>query len=220
MDTVSAELAEQWNALRTEMLGAGEREIPLAGLFRGFKPVGFDEQRRRILLIGKATAGDFNGQEAHEQSFNGKSAFWQLGRRLSQSAGNADGEMTNVAWSNVTKIGVAVGNPSESLQLAQAALASKTLRQEIGGCNPSLVVFASDGYADDIVYDALKVRRGGANDFETRPSPHAEFYVRRATQEGAERLPGMLWIKHPQGKPKELWDEWVGAAETLLAEAE
>jgi hypothetical protein len=218
MDTVSVELLQQWSALHTE-LNRPDRVVPLAGLFRGFKPTAFDDQRQRVLLIGKATAGEFNGQEAHEQSFNGRSPFWQLGRRLSQIAGCDTDEMPNIAWSNVTKIGVVVGNPSPSLQLAQAALASKTLRQEIRDCNPSLVVFACDGFGDEVVYDALNVRRGGANDFETRTALHGEFYIRGAIQEGDEQLPAMLWIKHPQGKPTELWDGWASAAKTLLVDA-
>jgi hypothetical protein len=217
MNTVSPKLAEQWKALHSEISSGRKGKLQLAGLFLGHMLDGFKKQSKRILFVGKATAGTFTGKYASMSSFNGKSSFWQFARQLSHCAdGNSD-KLINVAWSNVTKIGVAKGNPPKQLQLAQAALASKTLREEIKKCHPTLVVFVCDGYGDNIIYDAVKAKRGGTNDFETKKSPHGNFYVRKATQIGSEQFPAMLWVKHPQGKSRERCAQWIEEAKKMLA---
>jgi len=216
MNTVSPKLAEQWKALRSEISSARNGKLPLAGLFLGHIPDGYEKQSKRVLFVGKATAGEFNEEDASSLSFNGKSSFWQFARQVSRCAGGKSVEPVNVAWSNVSKIGVAKGNPSKSLQLAQAALACKTLQDEIETCKPTLVVFVCDGYGDEIIYEAVNANRGGANDFEIRHSSHGEFYVRKAIQIGSKQYPAMLWVKHPQGKSSERRVQWIEEAKKLL----
>jgi hypothetical protein len=215
MHTVSEALAKQWKALHDELSLAHQRNPPLADLFLGFIPKGFKDQPKRILFVGKATAGPFK-QEQHQQCFNGSSAFWQFARDLSGAAGNTDEELTNVTWSNVSKIGVVNGNPGQNLELAQSALAAKTLRQEIRNCDPSIVVFACDSHGDETIYEATSAVRGGVNDFDTNSSDHGDFFSRGALDLGAERLPPMLWHKHPQFKTLERRAEWIEEFNRLL----
>ena len=217
MKTVSSILTKQWEALYSELSSSRDGRPALAGLFLGWKPDGFDTQAKRLLLVGKATAGEFKGEGIHEQSFGGNSAFWRFALEMSHSAGAQNDELVNVAWSNVSKIGTVDGNPPDSLQLAQAALACRTLRQEIDDCKPTLVVFVCDGYCDDVVYDAVNAERGGLNDFETRQSAHGEFYVRTEVRDGPKHLPPMLWLRHPQGKLSARLKEWTEEPERLMA---
>src|SRR5260370_36285696 len=105
----------------------------LAGLFPGHKPQGFEDHQKRILYVGKSTAGPFNidafdvrqettpfearltrQQAFAEGCFDGmRGGFWSFGRQLSGVLGCTD--LSNLAWSNLCKIGTKLNNPSDDL---------------------------------------------------------------------------------------------------------
>ena len=212
MQTVSAKLTKQWQALHGELASqTGERT--LAGLFLGYCPPDFAASKQRVLYVGKATRGSFHEADAAEVAYKKVSSqFWYFRTALNDLLG-ASGVTVSIAWSNVCKIGVQSGNPSESLQLAQQALAAITLREEITSLSPTLVVFTSANYADDIVYQALGVVRG-EDGFETHPAVDGtEFYSRAVTSDCKTPI---LWIPHPERKRNELKTQWLQKVQELF----
>lgn len=209
----TGQFTKQWTALHSELSPERLGRERLAGLFLGHRPEKYEDQDKRVFLFGKSTAGEFAEDDAHERFFNGTSSFWHFARQLSRIAGGDGGSLSNLAWSNVCKIGVVKGNPGMSLQLAQWELACRTLAYEVDIWRPHLAVFVSEGFADQIVYDAFGITKGANNDFETKSSDNGDFYYRERIAGGT---PAMLWVQHPQGKQSARTDEWLAEAEILL----
>ena len=206
------QLRRRWQNLHTELSNV-EAGPELAGLFLGHKPPGFLRHSRRILYIGKATAGPFNDQNASSKYFwCNQSAFWSFACRLSRRADPDCSDLTNLAWSNLCKIGTTLGNPGRNLVAAQRALAVETLQAEIAALRPTLVACVAANYlADDFIYDTLKVRRGMDGFEECSVGTSAMYH--RAPRDG---FPAMLWMQHPQGKSCEYLDRADQLAGVLL----
>ncbi len=154
----------------------------------------------RVLYVGKATAGPYS-PHISQNLYRGcnHSAFWTLARNIGKEL-NPDMHdgLDAVAWSNLLKIGVISGNPKGKLVEDQYELAVKTLKAEIKHFNPALLVCVAANYLDDILYEALELKRG-SDGFIEEPVGSRYLYSRERT----EALPAVLWLEHPERKRKE-----------------
>lgn len=202
---------QRWEDLREE-LAATER-WQLAGLFRGHEGPEFRDAPKKILYVGKATAGPFDTEDASEKAFGcNRGPFWSFAKRLSRLAGGNPEELGGVAWSNLCKIGTVTGNPDDALVNKQAELAVQTLRQEWIELQPSLVVCVAVGYQEQLVYRAFGVIQDHGDGFEEVPCPGSNLWRRPALG----GMPAFLWMKHPQGKVSEYLDAAESVAKQML----
>lgn len=185
----------------------------LAGLFKGHVPKGYRKKTKKILYIGKATAGPFEGSDPSEQSFNRSTAgFWSFARSISRCADDKCDDLSNLVWSNLCKIGVSNGNPANDLAEQQRELAVETLRREIKFLKPSLVVCVAEGYQDHFLYQVLEVEQGVNDGFRCRLSGKLFLYFRAA--DGG--WPPILWMRHPQFKNHTYLADALGIARDLM----
>jgi len=178
-----------------------------------------------ILMIGKATAGDWGldpfllneGQSFERQADERRaatlkhlsyrrnhqtSAFWRFWKTLHEIG-------SPVVWTNLVKIGVKHGNPGRKYIKAQSCLACATLRAEVDEYKPSLIVIAADYAKEQITYPV----------FGDRPNwkepPGYEFcWIERSASS-----PAILWTDHPQMKGKVALSSWMKKARELTAQA-
>jgi hypothetical protein len=183
------------------------------------------DRGRRVLLVGKATAGPWHCKEFlansarpiaerveerrlatlghlrwRERNRTSTSAFWRFWRKLHSIA-------SVVIWSNLAKLGVTSGNPCGEDLKSQMALAQKTLRAEVDEYAPYLVVLVTGDYAgNEIVCPTF----GSPECWE-----HAEdgeyWSIGKTRQQ-----PAILWIEHPQGKAASRVDKWLAQARHLM----
>jgi hypothetical protein len=133
-----------------------------------------------------------------------KSAFIRFLREISRTS-----SYENAAWTNLAKIGVENGNPSPKLLDLQKPLAVKTLKYEIRSYNPTLVVFVSDNYFDEVVLEAT----GTSEDdweFEKGSVDENAWWINRTANK-----PRFVWTTHPQGKRKEVINYWIEKAKEI-----
>ncbi len=213
MNSMTKNLVMSWTKLRSTLSSDPRFSGRLAGVFKGHVPTGFKKHTRRILYVGKATAGTFHEADASASAFFcNKAGFWTFARRLSEHADCECSDRSNLAWSNLCKIGRSRGNPNAALAEVQRPLAIETLRVEIKRLEPTLVVFVTGDYQDQFVYQALGISKGSPGDFETRTHGKRELYYRRPVR----GWPALLWLAHPQGKDRETIQFWERMASDLL----
>lgn len=180
----------------------------LAGPFLSYAPNG----RVGILYVGKAT-----GRAWHVRKFRGSIkerlrrtkewiaevetgeypfAFWNFFRELSKHS--------RVIWTNVCKIGVQRGNPHGRYLEFQRKLAIETLRLEIKSYRPRLVIFATGDDYRELISEVVADK-----------SWHRRSRMRWRNAEG--NTPAILWIGHPQFKPRTLTRAWLRKAAELMS---
>lgn len=209
MLNLSGDIWKRWESKHEELKAKGTWN--LAGLFRGQEGPGFHCATQKVLYTGKATAGPFDSATAAQDSFGcNRKAFWSFARRLSQLTGGDAEKLGNIAWSDICQIGLVEGNPGSDLVGAQQALAIETLRQEWLELKPSLVVCVAEGYEEQLIYKAFGVTQGQGDGFNEVTVPNGTFWQRPPL----DGMPAFLWMKHPQGKPK----EYIQAAEKIAEE--
>lgn len=138
-----------------------------------------------------------------------------MSRELARSTGHPEaGDLQNLVWSNICKVGVCEGNPQgkhRDVFLEQQQLAADTLKAEVAEYRPRLVLFATgDQFGWEVVRDV-------ANDADdsTWDKTNCEKGV---YQRGPMRsLPAMLWTPHPARKKSSDWDLWIDLACKLIA---
>jgi len=210
--TMRAELRMRWQELHQELLVDERFSGRLAGLFEGHQPEGYQLHSRRILYVGKATAGEFGIPNASHEWFNvPRGSFWAFARRLSLAVDGSCNDLSNLAWSNLCKIGVKRGNPDSVLADEIHVLAVKTLQHEFQTLDPSLVVFVTETYLDHFVYEALNTMQG-IDGFEDKEAGGLPIYFRKRK----DGFPPVLWIRHPQGKPRAYTNRSLEIAVDLL----
>jgi hypothetical protein len=187
---------------------------------------------RRILLVGKATAGGWwqveyrkalltSSSEAVserlgrnrsfvQQKGNSKS-FWNLFCRL--AALNPDFGLDSVVWSNVAKIGRLKGNPTGRLLSAQEELAVRTLKAEIKEYKPALTMFV------------VGCDKGLSRIVERAVDTPADKWKRSEEVDRANGIagvwwkqgpPALLWTRHPQGASRSEVEYWLSRAQELM----
>jgi hypothetical protein len=211
MIILEGDIWTRWEAKRKELETRDRWE--LAGLFRGHEGSAFRRADKRVLYVGKATAGLYDPRPENENFFGcNRRAFWSFARRLNKLTGGNPGELENIAWSNLCKIGAVIGNPDDALVDAQAVLAVETLRQEWVQLRPTLVVCVAEGWHEELVYRAFNVTQNQGDGFEVVPVSGSEFWRRPAI----DGMPAFLWMKHPQGKRREYIDAAEAIAKAML----
>jgi hypothetical protein len=75
-----------------------------------------------------------------------KSAFWRVIIKTSQNKLGDNGVISKIAWSNLYKISVRKGNPTENLKRKQIELCKEILTTEIKLLMPKYVVFLTSGW--------------------------------------------------------------------------
>jgi hypothetical protein len=203
----------------------------------------YTEAHRRILLIGKATAGwhhegcaatlrssNYRRQERHSCSdkfLDGggiPSAFWRLAKNLNEIApgrartpnidiDEASYSLGLIAWSNLFKIAAQGKNPTPSLQSKQHEEALALLRAELTAFRPHLVVFVTEPFGDDLVYEALVMSKGPRDGLSEGTDGQRAFYYRHRMEANS---PAILWVQHPEGQPSASVEIWLDKAKELL----
>ena len=186
-----------------------------------------------VLLVGKATAGDYwldsyrkslrhspeeairdrlmRNREFVSDGGNGRS-FWRFFDRVAEL--RPDLGRDGVIWSNVAKIGSRTGNPTGLLLSAQGDLARRMLVAEVREYRPLLVVFVTANYAEKIINDAFGFTNNEVWENGPRGTPDDEVWWHR----GSRDFPKVrfLWMRHPQGKTREQIDYWARKAGELI----
>ncbi len=213
----------EWLDLHEQLEGEG---LPVTAPF--FSAASSEGPAGPILLVGKATNGDWGTSEFKSFSRRQKkaiirdrlcrnrtfidggaknSAFWCFYYRLAALALGADG----VIWSNVAKIGRKNGNPKGRLLTMQTELAIRTLQAEIAEYRPALTVFVagSDPVMSDIIVSALNAPAKRWTKSER---------IRACTVPDVWWMKGetpALWTQHPERKPAEQVNFWLHRARDL-----
>lgn len=179
----------------------------------------------------QATTTKFLGVDIDPDLF--PSPFWKFARELNELTLTAEerlhqkNELTptkrplqNIVWSNIAKIGVQKDNPEGKYLTLQADLATKTLTAEIEHYQPSLIVFVSARYGEQIVRDVFRnlgaeglfVSAADGRDDNTwrNPSEHVWWRARDT------KLAAALCLYHPQFKSLTERQDWVQHASALL----
>ena len=173
----------KWRHSPCKLLSMPNYNKELSGPFTCYAPSGFEDQKRRILYIGKATGGEFDGDDACERSFNGTTAFWDFARSISRLADPNCTDLQNLAWSNIFKQGVLRGNPTGKIAETQRASAIQSLQEEVNQLQPHLIVLVNAGYYEEIPKAAYLIDDGEVG----------EKALTRTTVEGEEKYD--LWSR-------------------------
>jgi hypothetical protein len=85
----------------------------------------------------------------------------------------------------------------------------QTLGCEIEEYEPTLVVFLTVNYWEEVVHQLVGE--------DMKPEWKEKFVGKPAESWTLQRegLPSMLWIRHPQGKRKEVIEEWLKTAKSV-----
>ena len=197
-------------------------QTPAAPFFSACSSV---KSKSRVMLVGKATAGDWCLKEyqgsikksraavirdrmQHNrwvvQHENNQSPFWKFADRLASFNGELDRD--SIIWSNICKIGSRVRNPKGLLLSAQADLAERTLRAEIKEYKPKVVIFVtgSDDFMDRILMRTVGVPIGSwvrSEKHDSSAKVHGVWWT--------DKKPIALWTRHPQGAKAHEIEYWV-----------
>jgi hypothetical protein len=110
--------------------------------------------------------------------------------------------MGNLAWTNVSKVGLILGNPGPSQIDEQYALAVETLQREVADLKPTIVVAVSSRFGESIFRAAVD----GTNDADWLKSEDEKSLGVDDVwwKPGKNNNPSLLWMRHPQGAKPEL----------------
>ncbi len=186
----------------------------LAGRFRCYALPNFREHQRRILYIGKATSGSFDKPDDVERSFNGQGAFWDFARKLSELANPDCNDLSNVAWSNIFKQGVVIGNPLGEVAEDQIEEATRMLRKEVNDLAPTIIVLVTIGYYEKIVKNAYNIAEGEIGEQALRQTKVEGEVCELWSRPRLDEIPPVVWLSHPMLKRR----EYLQAALSLTAE--
>lgn len=190
-----------------------------AGRFEPHVPEGFHEQKRKILYIGKATAGEFGEADAVAWSFeNMQSPFWRFADRLSQLADPNIQGRANLAWSNIFKQGVKNGNPQGEVALDQAEESVQLLKEEVTKLRPDLIVLVTADYWEEIPKKAFDIADGESTQdadgkLKTVQAPGGRYGI--WSRPSFKSFPPIVWLHHPQGKMTEYLDAAIAEVSRL-----
>lgn len=213
------ETQHEWIWLFNEMQ---RRHTSLSFPFLSSSPREYDSTRS-ILYVGKATEGPWKEEKeecnclADYRALPSRflndlpatkklSAFWRFGKALSELDAPKR-PYQNLIWTNLAKIGVCRGTPTEKIFQEQKALAIETLRTEMKVYRPALVVFVTGDYHPEIVHEVTVPQAEWRRDLE-----RTGLWWRPA----ARNLPALMWTYHPERKRRTTLDVWLRKAKELL----
>ena len=188
--------------------GASPR-MSLSKKFETYVPPKYAEQQRRILYVGKATRGDCQDLDYRQVHEDVHTPFWHFARRISKLADPNVEDTCNLAWSNIFKQGVAVGNPGSTVAEAQRAESIEMLRDELVSLKPTLIVLVNAGYYEDIPRAAYGIGYDGPSALTETPVivKDAEYKYALWSRPAYEACPPIVWMYHPERKPAEYLDQ-------------
>ena len=173
---------------------------------------------RRILYIGKATAGAFR-PESHETAFDGPTRFWSFAREISRIADPKCSDLSNLAWSNIFKQGVLVRNPDGDMARAQKSTSVAELRGEVEELRPTIIVCENAGSNEDVIKSAFDITDGLLT--EQNPQGLEQVLVSGEKSDLWYRpqyanWPPLFWMYHPQGKSKAYTNAAIGLVQSRM----
>lgn len=183
-----------------------------AGLFYGFSPAGYATQPRRLLYVGKATAGPFERVSDHEASRALNSAFWRFARRLGcalrceETAVDED-PLGCVAWTNVSKTAAKTVKAQERFLAGAEKLAICTLRAETSYLKPNVIVFVCGTFGESVVRE---IAGGGGDHMWHKEGSHGLTLQDNIWWKRDPTGIPCVWMGHPQGKKRDLLEKAVG----------
>lgn len=189
---------QKWEKRRVELSLDGE----VSGLFRGWKPAGFDSSDVRVLYIGKATSGSFHEEDVESTAFNGKGSFWNFARQIAVALGSSEKDLSCIAWSNISKVSRPQTAADPSVIHRFEAEAAETLKAEIAITNPDIIVFVTNHFCDEVVEEIA----ASGDDAQWTKSEEESSNAAEADVWWRVRSDGtaVLWMRHPQFAKKEL----------------
>ena len=234
VETPSPKLRQVWNEWldKYRVLKSSSEIEALAAPFFSSAHINYSMQQRVLLFVGKATDQDYflpNFENdllvSNDAAVIGRleqnrklvekdrpsTAFWKLFVELSVAAGNCE-NLENIVWTNICKIGLRSGPPTDALLQVQKELAIRTLRIEIEEYRPSLVVFVSGKYASEVVISLGKVPEEEWKKSNMPGADSGTWWLRSPTRDS----PSFLWTMHPQFKSTLEKQAWVQRALWLM----
>jgi hypothetical protein len=166
----------------------------------------------RILIIGQATSGwaDMSQHGTFERSANkatevledslsgNKKGFWNFSCKFVMRTLDILGERCPpedlyklVAWSNLAKIGVEVGNPSDKFLDVQDKLCVDQLKYELDEYKPDLILILSEGFG----IKKVLVPAFGDEWPHLKQTIHVQF---RMVKNSAGVETPAIWTNHPR----------------------
>jgi hypothetical protein len=194
-----------------------------AAPFLAYCPEGYSRHKTRILYVGKATnrelwrdrfeeergqpaeqrvQSQLDREKAHFQSQRNRKgrSFWGFANALSHSLDRSCADLSNLAWSNLCKIGAKSGVPNRNSIEVQSYLAVATLLQEIREFRPRVIVVVTRDFAENEILGRV---------FE----PTNSEKWKKSENEPGKRIddiwwldgnPAVLWMRHPRLAPPDL----------------
>jgi hypothetical protein len=222
--TILSELQTKWILLHDELGESFGDQILAAPFFTVAEGASAGAQKRPILMVGKATDGDWGGNDfararakpiserlverlkftsdqlRGRMEFDRKpSAFWRFQNGLEQIS-------KSVIWTDLAKIGVQQRNPKWRLVRKQSELARRTLAAEIDAYRPSLIVLVTGDFGrHEIIWPMFGRNEAWRDDM----SASFLWQVRSRFQ-----IP-VLWTKHPGFKSSAKLQLWLRMAREL-----
>ncbi|MEK6397159.1 MAG: hypothetical protein V4734_03660 [Terriglobus sp.] len=189
--------AKEWEEHRRDW-AAVTRVTPV---FRGWMPDGYEtEESPRVLLVGKATSGAFDQPDDHQDSFNGKYAFWAFARRIARALDQPVNPLACVAWTNIAKFNTTGIEPTPEVLRDAKELVVQTLFAEIRKAQPDVVVFTVSHFCDEVVQRVAKAPSDTYWDFDGLNSVESIHDIWWRTSDTGISY---VWMCHPQGASEE-----------------
>lgn len=210
---------------RREILRFAEtqRSPEVAGPFLPLEPEGYREAKKRIMFIGKATAGEFGNDRPvsadtvqdlvsrvlEDDAARPASPFWNFIARVTSGVLGIDQlsvkeALRSVIWNNLIKVGRARGNPTGELLKAQRNLAIGCLESEVERADPQIVVLMTNNYEICVWANALSLKWNDSASWAAAGVRGDRGAIWLARQ----RNRMTFWCRHPQGKSR-AWLEHV-----------
>ena len=194
-----------------------------AAPFLAYSPEGYSGHVRRILYIGKATNKELwrdlfdeerpqpAGQRVQNQLDREKvlfesqrnrtgRSFWGFANTLSHLLDRSCDDLSNLAWSNLCKVGAKSGVPNQKSIEEQSELSVATLQQEIREFQPSVIVVVTRDFAENEILG--RVFEPSDSDKWKKSEDEPEKRVDDVWW--LESTPAVLWMRHPRLAPPEL----------------
>ncbi len=198
---LDGELLKEWEQAHTS--NSAEKLAPLAGLFHGWMPKGFNTEKHRILYVGKQTSGEFNRSDEERLSFNkGSSGFWKFARQIASKVSCSTQTLDCIAWSNISKIAFFQIKADKSLLDNLNDLPIRSLEAEITITDPHLILFVTKDFSDSTVHHIAGTSTNNhwnKSENESRDKILEDVWWRKRTD---GRF--VVWMRHPNFAKPEL----------------
>ncbi len=126
------------------------------------------------------------------------SMFWHFAHQISRKIDPKCTGLSNIAWSNLRRIGSISGNPNHDLSPEEHQLYVTLLKEEIRDLRPSVVVFVTSQYGENILNNVLVQGAKWKKSENDRPLKIPDVWW----LEPHNVQPAFVWMRHPQGAKK------------------